>query len=406
MNIELSIIKYLLVHNNYIKYNSYISIKDFTDEVRYVYNVLSSYHNLNTEDLSVQDLGNLVFSNNPKDKEYYELFLDNLNNYTPVESTVISLITSLKRNKLLQELSIASYEVGEGKKELDVVHNIYKKLNEEQEEINIEEMFVTDDLEIIVAKTYTSGGLYWRLKCLNESLGPLRKGNFGFIFSRPETGKTTFLASEVSHMLSQTDKPILWFNNEEVGENVMLRVYQAYFGCTTGELYGNIKHYRDIFKEQTHGRLKLYDSAQINKQTVENLSKELCPGLILFDQIDKLQGFKAERDDLLLGSIYQWARGLAKEFCPVLGVTQADGSAEGVRWLTMAHVANAKTAKQAEADFILGIGKTHDTGWESFRFLNICKNKLLGDSSCTDPTKRHGKLECLIEPDRARYCDI
>lgn len=191
-------------------------------------------------------------------------------------------------------------------------------------------------------------------------------------------------------------------NNEQAGSEVMLRVYQAYFGVTFEQLYANIQYYRKLFREQTDGRFKLYDSAQINRSTVETLSSRISPALILFDQIDKLQGFKAERDDLLLGSIYQWARELAKQHCPVVGVTQADGTGEGVRWLTMAHVANAKTAKQAEADFILGIGKIPDPGWEQVRFLNISKNKLLGHVG-SKPELRHGKLTVRIAAHIARY---
>lgn len=106
-----------------------------------------------------------------------------------------------------------------------------------------------------------------------------------------------------------------------------------------------------------------------------------------------------------MGAIYQWAREIAKENCPVVGVCQADGTAEGERWLHMGHVANAKTAKQAEADFILGIGKTNEAGWERTRFINISKNKLTGDDD-SDPEARHARLEVLIKPEIARYEDI
>ena len=185
----------------------------------------------------------------------------------------------------------------------------------------------------------------------------------------------------------------------------MLRVIQAYFGIKLEDLYGNIQHYRKLFKEQTGGRFKLYDSTASNKNSVEALCKKHLPALIVFDQIDKIQGFKADREDLLLGAIYQWARDLAKRYAPVIGVTQADGSGEGVRWLTMANVANAKTAKQAEADWILGIGAIPDSGWESVRFFNISKNKLLGDTD-SNPEFRHGKLTAIIEPGIARYRDV
>ena len=96
---------------------------------------------------------------------------------------------------------------------------------------------------------------------------------------------------------------------------------------------------------------------------------------------------------------------MAKRYCPVIGVSQADGSGENQRWLTMGNVANAKTSVQAEADWILGVGKIHDTGWEKIRFLHLSKNKLAGDPD-TDPALRHGRMEVLIDAERARYVDI
>jgi hypothetical protein len=71
----------------------------------------------------------------------------------------------------------------------------------------------------------------------------------------------------------------------------------------------------------------------------------------------------------------------------------------------MEHVANAKTAMQAEADFILGIGKVNDQNQEYVRFLNISKNKLFGDQDSI-PDLRHGRFETMIEPQIARYKDI
>lgn len=84
---------------------------------------------------------------------------------------------------------------------------------------------------------------------------------------------------------------------------------------------------------------------------------------------------------------------------------QADGSAENLKYLNMDNVANAKTSKQAEGDWILGIGKIHDMGSEYVRYLNICKNKLMGDED-SDDKLRHAKFEILIEPSVARYKDI
>lgn len=77
-------------------------------------------------------------------------------------------------------------------------------------------------------------------------------------------------------------------------------------------------------------------------------------------------------------------------------------SGEGKKWLTMDNVANAKTSKQAEADFIIGIGALHDVGVENFRYIHLSKNKLSGDPD-SDPSMRHARMEVLIEPQMARY---
>lgn len=185
----------------------------------------------------------------------------------------------------------------------------------------------------------------------------------------------------------------------------MLRICQAYFGLRMDQIIANIHEFKTVFMEKAGHKIKLVDSAQIDKSLVEKLCEKYNPGLMVFDQMDKVKGFKAERDDLLYGTIYQWGRELAKEYCPVISVCQADGTAEGVKWLYMNHMALAKTSKQAECDWILGIGKSHNDGEEDMRYLNISKNKLMGDSD-TNPDFKHGRFDVLIRPLTARYEDI
>jgi replicative DNA helicase len=286
------------------------------------------------------------------------------------------------------------------------VDRIFETLDQFERKKSQEEVkFINLNLQDLYDHTVKQQGLRWRLNTLNRMLGSLRKGDFGFIFARPETGKTTFLASEVTFFAEQVTGPILWFNNEEQGEKVGIRCIQASAGCTTAELFSNFDHHQIAFDNRGGQNIKIFDSANIHRRQVEQLCEELSPSLIIFDQIDKIKGFVDDREDLRLGAIYIWARELAKTYCPVIGVCQADASGEGKRWLTMENVANAKTAKQAEADWILGIGKTHDTALEYIRHFHLSKNKLTGDED-TDPLMRHGRMDVAIEPNIARYTDI
>lgn len=362
-------------------------------------------------DITVDDLANLYFATRPKDRDYAIKVFEQISTADSSASTVHKLIESIIVGKLLRELSLDAYEVAESRGSMQKLMEKIETLRASIEGTATDDgnttsfSFVNDDLEVLVNEAITKPGLRWRLNTLNRMLGSLRVGDFGFIFARPETGKTTFLASEVTAMAGQTEQPILWLNNEQMGNAVMLRCYQAALGVDMTTLFRDMTAHKKKFMELTRGNIRLYDSGHIHKKTVEKLCKQLKPALIVFDQLDKIQGFDSDREDLRLGTIYQWARELAKEYAPAIGVCQADGSGEGVKWLTMAHVANAKTAKQAEADFILGIGKVPDVGYETIRYLHASKNKLTGDKD-TDPQLRHGKLEVLLDAERARYVDI
>ena len=312
----------------------------------------------------------------------------------------------------MKEISLSAYDITEGKGSKDDLQKLLDTYNSAgSDTASTDEFeFIPDDLEALLDQTFRKPGLRWRLNTLNKMLGSVRGGDFGFIFARPETGKTTFLASETTYMAEQLTEeagPIIWLNNEEAGNKVKIRCYQASLGATLAAINSNPAGANKAFLAKTRGKLMLLNpKGSINKHMVERLVKVYKPSLVIYDQIDKVTGFNNDREDLRLGSIYQWGRelGIAHNY-PTIAVCQADGTGEGQKWLTMGNVANAKTAKQAEADWILGIGKTHDVGYENLRYLHASKNKLAGDPD-TDPALRHGRTEVLIRADIARYVDI
>lgn len=379
-----------------------------------VYKAMESYFVKYDRDIpSVEDLHthflSLHVDMDHGHKEFYAALFQTLSEATASEEVVLGLLDALRRKQRLVNLAVAAYESSEGRKSYAEVAAIAKEIVEPSDSLSegSEEgiTFVTDDLDELHERTVKAPGLRWRLKSLNQALGSLRKGDFGFVFARPETGKTTFLASECSYMAGQANGPVVWFNNEEQGEKVMLRCYQAALGATLEQLFSSIKQSKKRYNDITKGQLRIVDSASLSKSEVESIVDRVQPALVVFDQIDKITGFAADRDDLVLGAIYQWARELAKTYCPVIGICQADGTAEGVKYLNMSHVANAKTSKQAEADWILGIGRSNDPGYEEIRFLNISKNKLVGDADSI-PEMRHGRWEVLLKPQIGRYEDL
>lgn len=397
----------MLQYNIFNKYYNiiYNILKD-NKELNILMLYLNKLHSKYKKDLTLEEFSLYVLTNCPeKDRDNLETILTGVKEANASSTVLEDLIREIQQKQRAYTLAVQALEVSEGRKDFSDLLLSVKDLNStESDSVLSEGMFVTDDLEELYNDKLKSTGLRWRLHTLNRMLGSLRKGDFGFIFARPETGKTTFLASEVSHFASQVKSPILWLNNEEDGGKVKLRLYQAMLGVDLPTLYSDIPKHKEKYLALGGGNIRLYDNAAIHKKQVELLCQELNPSLLVFDQIDKIKGFTDDREDLRLGAIYIWAREIAKTYCPVIGVCQADVSAEGKRWLNMDNVANAKTAKQAEADWILGIGKTHSPAEEYQRHLHLSKNKLAGDLD-SDPNLRHGRESVKILADIARYED-
>lgn len=404
----LQILKILLNYNLYIKYSTNIDyiFKD-NKELNILYLYLSKLHDKYKRDLSLEEYTLYVLTHClDKDKELLSTLLESLVSLETSSCVLDDILIEVEQRQKAYTLALAALEVSEGRKDFNDLLVLTEKINATKSDSDSSmSLFVTNNLEELYNDAVQSQGLRWRLQTLNRMLGSLRKGDFGFIFARPESGKTTFLASEVSYFATQVQRPILWFNNEEQGTKVQIRLYQASLGLTLTELFQNLKKNHEKFLEYGGDQIKLFDSASIHRKQVETLMRDLEPSLVIFDQLDKIKGFSDEREDLRLGEIYSWAREIAKQYCPVIAVSQADATGEGKRWLTMDNVANAKTAKQAEADWILGIGKTHDVKEEYIRHLHLSKNKLTGDQD-SDPNERHGRNSVAILPEIARYKDI
>ncbi len=393
---------YKYVNINYIKVN-YSNLYKLFITIDNYYNKYNNNNNINKQELELVYNSNYLLKDSER-KELTELINRILDNEVSNKEAVIGLLEEHRRRCLAGEVARTALDVEDGKASIESLLALFNDF-EHQEVEATEAKAIQFDLRKLHETQVATPGLRWRLNFLNKSLGSLRQGDFGFIFARPETGKTTFLASEISKMIQQTDGEVLWFNNEEQGNKVAIRCYQAVLGVTTEKLFSNLDMYQKQFEDLVQNRIKIYDFEDSSRASrIEAILKESNPALIIFDQIDKIKGFKGDRNDLELKAIYQWAREIAKTYAPVIGVSQAGGEAEGKLWLTMDMVDGSKTAKQGEADWILGIGKEQDNTSRT-RYLNITKNKLLGDSD-TLPELRHGSAQVLIKPEIARYEDL
>jgi len=407
--VELSLLKLCLDKEQWLSATaSGLTSLDFPKELQTFFSCLSTFHAANDSTLSVDDLANLVFSSTNKDKEYNQSLLNNLKTLDVSEQTSKTLLNSLIQNKRLKELSLAAYEAYEGKLEFSKIVELCESLQsfQQEEATDEEDEFITDDIELLVNSAVNTPGLSWRLNTMNKMLGPLRDGNAGFVFARPETGKSTFMGSEIPFMAEQADRDILVFANEDEGDVYKLRFIQGTLGITMEQLLSNLPHWQKEYSKLIQGRIKLKAAGVIHASTIERLVAKYKPSLVVIDQLAHIEGFKDDKKHLAYGRAYRWAREIAKgENCAVISIHQAGGEGEGIMKLTMNHVDEVKTAAQAHADWILGIGKSNKDGYESIRGLHLSKNKLIGGPQSVS-SLRHGFQEVLIKPEVCRYEDL
>jgi KaiC/GvpD/RAD55 family RecA-like ATPase len=399
MNSEIAFISLFLDRDNYSRYRNFLPNNLLEPLTARILGHLDMWYKNHTEgDPTYHDLYLLCLVDIPKAD-----LLPVLRNAKGMDVTdsALEALKGFKTNRLYQDLSVAAYDASEGRRgATERLAQIQRTLGELELQETEEESPISDiyNLDRILEVTDRSKGIRWRLQVLQDYLGNLVAGDFGFFVARPETGKTTMLASEATYMLGQLKeikRPLIWFNNEETEEKVILKLYQAELGWTEQQVRDNKPEAAKLFQEQTEGLLIFVDRAYLQKREVETLCNKYNPRIMILDQIDPIQGFKADREDLKLGEIYKWARALTKQHgMSTIAVCQADASAEGKEWLYMDNVANAKTEKQATADFIVGIGKNHDPSFQRVRYLSIMKNKLTG---------HHTRHEVLIKPEIGRY---
>lgn len=270
--------------------------------------------------------------------------------------------------------------------------------------------YIQDDIGDLLKDEFDDAGIHWRLKCLNESMRPLRGGDFGILAGRPDQGKTTLVTSEVTFMAPQLpiERNVVWLNNEGPGKRIKPRLYQSALGITMSqmkEMYAAGTLVEAYKKALGRGgeRIRIFDIHGMSTGMVSNILEENNAGIAVFDMIDNVHGFgDSARTDLMLEKMYQWARELmVKLDCIGLATSQISQDGDDIRFPAMHMLKDSKTGKQGACDFQLMIGSISDPAYQYSRFMGLPKNKLQRPDGKKDP-----KAEVQFWPTKARYEDI
>jgi replicative DNA helicase len=343
-----------------------------------------------------------------------KLFKDMMEDVSPeIEAGLMPRLISTATAYDLAEL-IEKYNAGE---EIDLRLGTEALMQQYDIQVNrkVKDPQILDAIEDLLKAEENDVGLHFRGK-LDQTIKPLKGGDFVVLAARPDKGKTTWCADQLTYMAAQIDtvypnenRSIMWFNNEGPGRRIVTRCFQAALNATTEELvrFSNDGTIRDQYRAALGGRggaLRIFDIHDMWNHEVEDLMRLHSPGLVLFDMVDNIRfggdtNNNGQRTDQLLESMYQWARLMGVKYdCHIIATSQVSGDGDGLQWPSLGMLKDSKTGKQGAADAIIVLGATNEQGMEHHRYIGTTKNKLARTGVPGNP-----KLLQYIDGDRARF---
>lgn len=414
MSIELDLLHVLKSVEGFNKYQKYIKPDSISTEAGCMVEAMGAFHRRYGKD--VTDLDDfytwLVTVHLPtvpeKERKFFRACCDRLKTHSLSDSADEVIMRFECMAFAERVLPMVEQLAKDG--DPDTLHDIKDILTVTYDEVAStgEEKFVKTPIADIIAKHVSGGGYEWRFEEMNLMAGPVRPGDFIIVFGRPETGKTSFVCSEVTHWAAQMapDDKIVFFNNEEEGDKIWLRTYTTALGVTASKL-ASLKDPESALKSALGGdRVLVYDDNDVTTYDVERICLTIQPKVVVFNVLEKVVGFSKDDETKRLKNLAKWARGLGKKYgCIVVAVWQADAAAEGERYLRKHQMYASKTGAPSEADLIIGIGATFDPAEEDFRFFHLSKNKLTGGPRSL-PKRKHGYAVALFDSETGRYTNV
>lgn len=410
---EVSLIVFLLTKVNFDKYYSYLTKLNLEQETKSLLKCINEYfkENPSIESVSVPEFMTYFCVKHPvlKKRTSYSYFLSKLGEIQINSKVLEENLNHFMEKYFASEMLLKLTDVLDGV-EYDVLDEVQDMITEYKEnKVRLDKddssLFVDSSLASLLAEESHRPGLKWRLSCLNEDIGELRGCSLGHVYARPDTGKTSFLVSEITNFASQIepDEYIVWFNNEEKGSKVQLRLYQSVLQASKAQIETFADKAEEMFEQQGGKKIKIYDNSAVRLEDIDQILSSFKVRLVVIDQGDKVK-FNGDSNFSTverLKALYGRFRELAKKYdVPIITVGQASAEAENAKWLTLNHMDFSKTGKPGELDWAIGIGKLHkdsENGIDSVRYISISKNKMNNG--------HHGKFSVYFNSACALYLD-
>lgn len=350
-----------------------------------------------------------------KDIQFWQALTKPIDQPNPLG--IEELIVSNLLTKSLGAQALTLIEQWNGGGEVELGEALRRLVDDHDKAMNRKVKAATVELgwEEMIEEETNDVGLHWRIRALRNSTRALRAGDFGIIALRPDRGKTTLVASEVTYFAPQLRelypddvRPVLWLNNEGPGRRIVSRLRQSAIGMSVSEIVklGPAKA-QAAYIEAIGGRedmIRVVDIHGYSSYDVEELIRRHRPGVTVLDMVDNIR-FSGralnggERTDQILESMYGEAREWMVKYDSIgIATSQLSAAAENVKYPPQTDLKDSRTGKQGACDFIITGGV--DNNQPNTRYIGFTKNKIKREGAKYSPMAAY-----YFDADRGRLVE-
>ena len=250
--------------------------------------------------------------------------------------------------------------------------------------------YIDQDVVSILDEEAGDFGIKLPTLLLSQNIKGMLGGASIAVAARPDKGKTSLIAKIVTHAAAQldnyfeSDRPILWLNNEGAGKRIIPRVYQAALDCNVNQLREKsqagtlVDEYVQAVGRRD--RIRIKDMHGANLAEIEQVIEAVKPAIVVGDMVAnfKLPGGEGggNKTD---GVEERWQihREMAVNhdhiFFGTIQVSATDG--DNVLYPPYGALKDSKTGVQGAVDIILMMGALNDARCQYQRGLSTPKNK-------------------------------
>ena len=372
MKLEHIIIRLLMSSKTYKLTRDYVDAKTIGSvELKKILILIDKLQKEGVKEIKLEDLTILLTTEFPSmksdEKEVIEGVLNEVCNIDIENIAVKQSIENFMKKQIAHRVVSSCVEAinDPSKFNIEALRKIcddYDKQNGEVEDDTLMEFELDDLLE----SESPDAGYESPWSRFDEVAGKFKGGSLILIFATPDTGKSAFCHTLATHLASQCR--VLFINNEERAKKVYLRAMCCWTEMSVSEALSNRKEFQRVWDEIKGN----YFYRDVTSLTISQLKKYIetdKPDVVFIDQAVKIKIGDSGRHDLTLTEIFKELREIVKKYnIDIVGVSQADAKAYGVKWLKMEHLANVKIGIQGELDVQIGLSRPSDSKYVNVSF--------------------------------------